>query len=231
MSKLKNNAQFRAKFKHISLNFTEYKFRKCYENSEYKSKAYIKRYQHPPKEAKYNRVWTNNKIKDLDVYQFGQVWTTDIRYIKCLNKWKYLHVIRDHFTNLILSWSLSDKRTAEDTTNLIKKAITKFKIFPKIFHTDHGIEYANNYVKNFLEKHNCQQSMSAKGCSLENRGSEYFFANLQRENIDLIKYNNLDFEIVNNEISKYIKYYNLEILQKNIIKPHIMFFTQCRVNV
>ena len=62
------------------------------------------------------------------------------------------------------------------------------KLNQKYVHTDHGVEYANFAFKTFLEKNGIIQSMSAKGKSLENRGSKYFFCNIQQELFNTLKH-------------------------------------------
>ncbi|NQZ29590.1 MAG: hypothetical protein HRT98_04365 [Mycoplasmatales bacterium] len=62
----------------------------------------------------------------------------------------------------------------------VQKARKTSKMYPGIFHTDHGVEYANFKFKKFLEKNKIIQSMSPKGNSLANRPSEYFFSILKR---------------------------------------------------
>ena len=91
-------------------------------------------------------------------------------------------------TNIILAWKLQLTRTAQDSIDLFKKAMKKWKIKPKYVYTDHGVEYANFAFKTFLEENGIIQSMSAKGKSLENRGSEYFFCNIQQELFNTLKH-------------------------------------------
>lgn len=68
-----------------------------------------------------------------------------------------------HHVNLIFTLNLSDKRTTENTINLINNAIKKLN-YLLFFYIECEIKYANNYLKNFLEKYNCQQSISTKRC-------------------------------------------------------------------
>ncbi|MCU4706358.1 DDE-type integrase/transposase/recombinase [Mycoplasma sp. CSL7503-lung] len=204
-----NDKKFRRHFKEYN-NITEYEFRLSYEASKYKSQAYIKGKQKLPKEHKYSDVWVNNEIKNIVDLKFGTVWTEDIKYIKIQNKYYYLHVIRDHKTNMILNWNLQDTRTANDTISLLKSCIKKYNIKPNYFHTDHGPEYFNFNFKNYIVKNKIIRSTSVKGNSLENHGSEYLFANLKRK-IKLMSFNKLNYL----EISKYFIYYNYARLQKN----------------
>ena len=58
--------------------------------------------------------------------------------------------------------------------------------------------------------------MPAKGKSLENRGSEYFFCNIQQELFNTLKYIKWTYEFINSEISQYIFRYNNIRIQSNL---------------
>ena len=165
-----------------------YRFKLIYSENCKKCSMYNAKSKKPPKEEKYKDVWAPNLIKSLLKLAPFMVWTADIKYVFCDGKWRYLHVIRDQLTNIILAWKLQLTRTAQDSIDLFKKAMKKWKIKPKYVHTDHGVEYANFAFKTFLEKNGIIQSMSAKGKSLENRGSEYFFCNIQQELFNTLKH-------------------------------------------
>ena len=94
------------------------------------------------KKKKNKDVWAPNLIKSLLKLAPFMVWTADIKSVFCDEKWRYLHVIRDQLTNIILAWKLQLTRTAQDSIDLFKKAMKKWKIKPKYVHTDHGVEYA-----------------------------------------------------------------------------------------
>ncbi|MBN4083277.1 hypothetical protein JXZ92_00375 [Mycoplasma sp. CSL10137] len=113
------NKRLRKHFKEYKHNITEYEFILSYEASKYKSQAYIKGKRKWPKEHKYRDICAYNEIKNIVDFKFETVWTTDIKYIKIKNKYYYLHVIRDHETNMILNWNLQDIRTADDTIMLL----------------------------------------------------------------------------------------------------------------
>ena len=58
--------------------------------------------------------------------------------------------------------------------------------------------------------------MPAKGKSLENRGSEYFFCNIQQELFNTLKHIKWTYEFINREISQYIFRYNNIRIQSNL---------------
>ncbi|WP_158290323.1 DDE-type integrase/transposase/recombinase [Mycoplasma nasistruthionis] len=189
-----------------------------YLKTGYKSKAYTnKKTNKIPKEDKFKKVWTEDLIAgDFSSSYFGEKLHADIKFVKVDNKWKYLHVITETFSNSVLSWTLSDDRTAQSTINLLKSTLDKYGFSPRIFHSDHGIEYANYELKEFLESHSIKQSMSPKGNSLANRPSEYLFSIFQRELFDFYNTSEMTFSKVYNLINNFVSWYNSERPQSNL---------------
>lgn len=190
---------------------SSYVFRLHYEHLNIKSRAYIRKTRKYPKEEKYKGVWAEDLLNgNFNSKHFGDEIHADIKYIKINGKWHYLHVIIDSHSKLVLGFEIQSTRTAKDTINLVKKVIETHEITPKIFHSDHGIEYSNNEFKNFLTLNEIKQSMSPKGYSLGNRPSEFFFANIQREKFDFYNLNMLDFASALKIVQEYIDWYNYE---------------------
>ncbi|MBN3535142.1 DDE-type integrase/transposase/recombinase [Mycoplasma procyoni] len=197
-------------------NITEHEFRLFYKEFGYKSTAYKGKSAKPPKEDKYRKVWAENYLQSFEAEYPGQVLTADIKFVKRPDGYYYLHVVRDDFSNMILDYELQETRTAEDTINLVKRAIKKHSIKPEIFHSDHGVEYANFEFKKFLEDNEIIQSMSRKGVSTDNRGSEYLFACFEVEMFRLNREKfNSKWSIINS-IDQYANYYNFQRIQSNL---------------
>ncbi|WP_157977606.1 DDE-type integrase/transposase/recombinase [Mycoplasma struthionis] len=185
----------------------------------------------PPKEAKYDKIWTDGFLKgDFSSSFFAQTIHADIKYVRVKEQWYYLHVLTETFSNSILNWTLSKERTADSTIKLLDETIKKFKIKPQIFHSDHGIEYANNKFRDFLKTNNIKQSMSPKGNSLANRPSEYLFSIFQREFFDFYDTSKMNLLNVYNIVNKFVVWYNLDRPQSNMeyktpyaVNQHIAF--------
>ncbi|WP_416756639.1 DDE-type integrase/transposase/recombinase [Mycoplasma aquilae ATCC BAA-1896] len=195
-----------------------YAFRINFDSLGYKSNAYKnRRKDKPPKEEKYDRVWAPDLIKGNFVSSyFGEVLHADIKYVKVNGVWHYLHVVTETYSGAILGWTLSIDRTAQASINLLQACIDKYNIKPSVFHSDHGIEYANKMFSNFLKSLNIAQSMSPKGNSLRNRPSEFLFSIFQRELFDFYNTSNLEYEIVYNLINSFVFWYNTERPQRNL---------------
>ncbi|MHA3786474.1 transposase [Mycoplasma sp. Z244C] len=221
--KLSNNVIGRDKLYHKYIyetghKISSYAFRINFESLDYKSNAYRnKSKDKPPKEEKYHKVWAPDRLQgNFTSSYFGEILHADIKYVKINGVWHYLHVITETYSDVILDWSLSTERTAESSIKLLQNCIQKNNISPQIFHSDHGIEYANNSFKNYLNSLNISQSMSPKGNSLRNRPSEFLFAIFQRELFDFYNTNELGYEIVYNLINSFVVWYNTGRPQRNL---------------
>ena len=116
----------------------------------------------------------------------GQVWVSDITYIRTGRGWLYLTVIIDLFDRKVIGWALSSSLKAKHTSiaawNMaVERRPPNGKL---IFHSDRGIQYA---CREFTELLNCyakvERSMSRKGNCWDNAVAESFFKSLKVENV------------------------------------------------
>jgi transposase InsO family protein len=112
----------------------------------------------------------------------NRVWVSDITYIKVKNSYKFLSVIMDLYSRKIVSWSLSNTRTTEDTAKMLKRAIRERQ--PEsglIFHTDRGIEFTGKGFRDILLKHHFRPSVNRLGYCTDNGHMESYFHSLKAE--------------------------------------------------
>lgn len=109
---------------------------------------------------------------------------SDITYIRTKQGWLYLTTAIDLGDRKVIGWALSTTMKAADTV------IPAFKIAQKnrpitqqlIFHSDRGIQYACNEVRELLEKNPLiTNNMSRKGNCWDNAVAESFFKTLKTE--------------------------------------------------
>jgi len=135
-----------------------------------------------------------NKLKrDFTTRYIGQVWVSDITYIKTNRGWLYLTVVIDLCDRKVIGWALSDNLSAKDTAiTAYRMAINNRPIAGKlIFHSDRGVQYACNSFKNLLEANgNIIRSMSRKGNCWDNAVAESFFKTLKTECVYQHKFKN-----------------------------------------
>ena len=121
----------------------------------------------------------------------GQVWVSDLTYIRTSQGWLYLTVIIDLWDRKVVGWSLSESLKAMDTVipawlmAVNNRPITR----DLIFHSDRGIQYASNEFRKLLDGYSLvKRSMSRKGNCWDNAVAESFFKNLKMEWVYQRKY-------------------------------------------
>jgi len=122
----------------------------------------------------------------------NRVWVADITYIKVRDKYKFLSVIMDLYSRKILSWSLTETRTTDDTAKILRRAIRERQ--PKeglVFHTDRGIEFTGKGFRDILIKHKFKPSVNRLGYCTDNGHMESYFHSLKAELIRGRKFNSM----------------------------------------
>ena len=128
----------------------------------------------------------------LEVNRSDQVWVSDITYIKVKDVYKYLIAIMDVYSRRIISGSLTETRTVNDTLTVLKRAVSDRQ--PNaglIFHTDRGIEYTGHEFRRILAQHGIRASVNRLGICTDNGHMESFFHSLKAELIRGRKFNSM----------------------------------------
>lgn len=143
-------------------------------------------------DSKHNHPVAPNLLnQNFMVTEPGQVWVSDITYIRTYQGWLYLTVIIDLWDRKVVGWSLSRSLKAKDTVipAWLMAVRNRPVIRDLIFHSDRGIQYASNEFRAQLDAY-ClvKQSMSRKGNCWDNAVAESFFKNLKMEWVYQQKY-------------------------------------------
>jgi len=116
----------------------------------------------------------------------GQVWVSDITYIRTNRGWLYLTVIIDLFDRKVIGWAMSKGMTAEETIITAWRMAENNRPINQelIFHSDRGIQYACTKFTNILNANKLvQRSMSRKGNCWDNAVAESFFKTIKVESV------------------------------------------------
>jgi transposase InsO family protein len=114
----------------------------------------------------------------------GEIWVSDITYVRTMNGWLYLTVIIDMYDRKVIGWSMSPGLSAEQTViTAWLMAIWNRPISQDlIFHSDRGVQYACEAFTKILEsKKMITRSMSRKGNCWDNAVAESFFKTIKVE--------------------------------------------------
>lgn len=135
-------------------------------------------------DSKHNYLVVENILdRDFESTKPAQKWVSDITYIRTIEGFLYLTIVLDLYDRKVIGWSLYDEMSTEKTSlSAWKVALAKRKIEKGlIFHSDRGVQYANNKFANMLESHHVIRSMSRKGNCWDNAVAESFFKTLKTE--------------------------------------------------
>jgi len=108
----------------------------------------------------------------------GEVWVSDLTYVRTKNGWLYLTVIIDLYDRKVIGWSMSKGMSAGETVIPAWIMATRNRPITHklIFHSDRGVQYACNEFTQILKANNLiSQSMSRKGNCWDNAVAESFF--------------------------------------------------------
>jgi putative transposase len=138
-------------------------------------------------DSRHNYPVVENRLnRDFNVTRPGQVWVSDITYIKTFQGWLYLTVIIDLFDRKVIGWSFSRSLKAAHTTIPAWKMAIRTRMITRklIFHSDRGIQYACHEFTNQLSSYKIvERSMSRKGDCWDNAVAESFFKTLKVEHV------------------------------------------------
>lgn len=114
------------------------------------------------------------KYSSLKSSKPNEIWCADVTIFKTLdNKKHYIHLLIDHYSKMILGFSIENSSSPKAIRNLLQEAYLKYKInSPKQFVTDGGIENINHLVKNFIDKTNITHLIAQKDIPFSNSQME-----------------------------------------------------------
>lgn len=154
-----------------------------------------------------------NLLKDSEMISsnIGDIWSSDLTYIKYQDKFFYLAIIQDIVSKEVVGFNLSDKHDSNLVLKTIKEAVSNTKAPPKIFHCDRGREYLSQNCIDFLENLKVKISVSDPGSPWQNSWSESFFSRFKNEFGSFTRFDSFG-ELIEN-IYQYLDYYNTQRIQ------------------
>lgn len=170
-----------------------------------KCQVRIRRYRSYKGEV--GRIAPNVLLRDFKADRPNQKWVTDVTEFSLFGRKLYLSPILDLFNGEIVSYSISDRPTFQQTMDMIDKAFEKIPDNTNlILHSDQGWQYQMKHYQYRLEQKGIIQSMSRKGNCLDNSVMENFFGLLKSELLYLQEFDSI--EDFRKELENYIFYYN-----------------------
>lgn len=172
----------------------------------------------PAYQNQYSNLLENINISKCGI---GDVWSSDLTYIKYQDKFFYLAIIQDIVSKEVIAFNLSDKHNSDLVLKTIKEAVLNNRKAPKIFHSDRGREYLSQNCILFLESLKVKISVSDPGSPWQNSWSESFFSRFKSEFGAFSRFDNLG-ELIEN-IYQYLNYYNNQRIQLKLKMSPVQF--------
>ena len=151
-------------------------------------------------------------LKGLTVKKSGQVWSTDITYIRTATGFMYLVVVIDWHSRYVLSWRLSNTLDAHFCIEALKEALRQGT--PKIFNTDQGVQFTSHEFIKVLTDAGIKISMDGKGRALDNIFVERLWRTVKYEDIYLQEYETAT-DLLRG-LEKYFLFYNHERIHESL---------------
>ena len=177
-------------------------------------------YRKMAREIRTNEVADNAVKREFRMHGARKILLTDITYIRYDTSFCYLSVVKDAFTEEVLSYvasrSLELDFVLETMKQLLENHAATFETDVMI-HSDQGCHYTSVKFRQLLEDHGLRQSMSRRGNCWDNAPQESFFGYMKDE---LSPYQSSwkTFEDVKRSIDDWMDYYNHDRGQWNLKK-------------
>ena len=145
-------------------------------------------------------------LRDIEVVENNQVWSTDITYIRLCGGYIYLMAIIDWFSRYVLDWEISISLEADFCIETLERLLCKKTC--SIFNTDQGSQFTCHRFINLLLQNEIKVSMDGKGRCLDNIFVERLWRSVKYECIYLLSLNSVT--EAREAIKNYFNFYNNE---------------------
>ena len=119
----------------------------------------------------------------------GQIWVSDITYIRTKERWLYLAVVLDLYNRAVVGWSLGRRLGQDLVLTALNQALLRHP--PEkglVFHTDRGGQYRGHQMELLLLRHGIHLSLGHRGDCYDNAAMESFFSTLKSELVNRVEF-------------------------------------------
>lgn len=177
-------------------------------------------YRRMAKALRTNAVADNRVNREFRKHGPRKVLLTDITYIPYGGKFCYLSVIKDAYTEQVLSYVLSESLEVDFVLETVKQLVRDHGAEldeEAMIHSDQGCHYTSVRFRELLSNCHLTQSMSRRGNCWDNAPQESFFGHMKDE-LSSKEAGWASFAQVHADIDDWMDYYNTERGQWNLGK-------------
>lgn len=177
-------------------------------------------YRRMAKAIRTNAVADNRVNREFRMHGPRRILLTDITYIPYAGNFCYLSVIKDAFTQQVLSHVLSESLEVDfvlETVNQLMLNHGSSLDVETLIHSDQGCHYTSVRFRELLGCYHLRQSMSRRGNCWDNAPQESFFGHMKDE-LSEKKLSWTSIEQIREDINDWIDYYNNDRAQWNLEK-------------
>ena len=127
--------------------------------------------------------------RDFSAEGPNQLWVADITYVPTWAGWLYLAVVLDAWSRRIVGWAMAPHLRAELVEDALAMAISRRRPRGRVIHhSDRGSQYTSLAFGRQCREAGIVQSMGSAGDAYDNAMCESFFATLECELIDRVRF-------------------------------------------
>jgi putative transposase len=163
-------------------------------------------YRAAKKQMMEHSVFPNKLEREFNQIIPFRVFCTDITYLRFLQGFVYVSVIKDIASGEVVAWDVSLYIDSVLVIGTIKKLPLE-RCENALIHSDQGFQYTSATYVEMVKELKLVQSMSRKGNCIDNAPIESFFGHMKDE----LDYKSCQsFEELRSKIAEYMQYYNYE---------------------
>ena len=151
-------------------------------------------------------------LRGVKIERVGQVFSTDLTYIRMRRGFVYLVAVMDWYSRYVLSWGISTTMDQEFCVEALERALAQ--AVPEIFNTDQGAQFTSDAFVSKLLEHGVRVSMDGRGRALDNVFIERLWRSVKYEEVYLKEYETVR-EAVQG-LAAYFRFYNGERLHQGL---------------
>lgn len=177
-------------------------------------------YRRMAKNLRTNAVADNYVNREFRMHGARKILLTDITYIPYQGKFCYLSVIKDAYTEQVLSYVLSESLEVDFVLQTVNKLMQKHGTSldsETMIHSDQGCHYTSIRFRELVHSYGLRQSMSRRGNCWDNAPQESFFGHMKDELASKAE-GWSTFEEVSIDVDDWMDYYNNERYQWRLKK-------------